>query len=391
MSDWAVLVAAGRGTRAHLDKNKVLYPIQGRCALLRALDAFARAGIFRGVMVVLSATDMEQFQALLRSETDFGLIITSAIGGDTRQQSVFNGLRSLPENADVVCIHDAARPFVSEDILRKSVALAHASGSGVVCTPVTDTVFSIEAGGGSIPLERSRLRALQTPQSFRFEEILAAHRRAARDGFSATDDASLYAKYCADVHFFVPPDAEKNIKLTTKEDFMRFNPLSELRIGSGYDAHRLVAGRPLILCGIHIPHDRGLDGHSDADVAVHALMDALLGALAEGDIGRHFPDTDAQYRGISSMLLLDRVVHLVHARGYVVQNCDVTIVAQRPKLLPHLEQMRARLADSLAIGPACVNVKATTTERMGFEGEETGISAQAVVLLRRQSTGEVCI
>ena len=177
--------------------------------------------------------------------------------------------------------------------------------------------------------------------------------------------------------------AEKNIKLTNPQDFQRLqeNARPEMRMGTGYDVHRLVEGRKLILCGVDVPHTLGLDGHSDADVAVHALMDAILGALGEGDIGRHFPDSDMKYKGISSMLLLEHVMGIVRQRGYRILNADVTIVAQKPKLAPHIPRMRANIAAAMGVDVSCANVKATTTERLGFEGEERGISAQAVALL----------
>ena len=195
----------------------------------------------------------------------------------------------------------------------------------------------------------------------------------------------VYEHAYGSAHLSDAPGAERNVKLTLPEDFRRLRAQNRpaMRIGTGYDAHRLAQGRRLVLCGVDVPHDRGLDGHSDADVAVHALMDALLGALGEGDIGRHFPDSDARYKGISSMLLLEQVMEIVRARGYRVLNADVTIVAQRPKLALYIVQMRENLAAVLGVDVECANVKATTTERMGFEGAQEGISAQAVALLEK--------
>ena len=228
------------------------------------------------------------------------------------------------------------------------------------------------------PLDRAQLRAVQTPQTFDCAKLKAAHERAEAEGFDATDDAALFEHYYGSVRLVTAPGAEANIKLTNPADFEKLSRPA-MRIGSGYDAHRLAEGRKLILCGVDVPHTRGLDGHSDADVAVHALMDALLGALGEGDIGHHFPDSDPAYEGISSMLLLDHVMKIVREHGYGVANADVTIVAQKPKLAAYIPAMRENLAR--ALGTDAVNVKATTTERMGFEGEELGISAQAVALL----------
>ena len=221
--------------------------------------------------------------------------------------------------------------------------------------------------------DRSTLRAVQTPQTFDAQKLIAAHERARAEALAVTDDAMLFEHYYGDLRLVTVEGAERNKKLTTKEDFDALNRPSApaMRVGQGYDAHRLAEGRRLILCGVEVPHDRGLDGHSDADVAVHALMDALLGALALGDIGRHFPDSDPAYKGISSMKLLEHVMGLLRQRGWRVGNADVTIVAQKPKLAAYIPQMRENLADALGIPAEGVNVKATTTERMGFEGRRS--------------------
>lgn len=195
----------------------------------------------------------------------------------------------------------------------------------------------------------------------------------------------LYEHVYGSVHLSTAAGAEANIKLTNPQDFAGLNANSQpiMRVGNGYDAHRLAEGRKLILCGVDVPHTRGLDGHSDADVAIHALMDAILGALGEGDIGRHFPDSDMRYKGISSMLLLEHVMQIVRERGYAVMNADVTIVAQKPKLATYIPKMRENIAAAMGVDLNCANVKATTTERMGFEGEEIGISSHAAVLLNK--------
>jgi len=299
-------------------------------------------------------------------------------GGDCRRRSVRNGLLALPGDAEIVAIHDAARPFVSEDVIRETVESARRYGSGIISTPVTDTIKQVVSGDDVRTLDRSTLRAVQTPQTFSRERICTAHERAEMEMYDATDDAALYEHYYGSVRLVAAPGAEANRKLTTRADFERLSrPV--MRIGSGYDAHRLADERKLILCGVEVSHTRGLNGHSDADVAGHALMDALLGALGEGDIGRHFPDSDPQYKGISSMLLLEHVMKLVRSKGFRVENADVTIVAQKPKLAAYIPTMRENLVK--ALDSDAVNVKATTTERMGFEGEEVGISSQAVVLL----------
>ena len=248
---------------------------------------------------------------------------------------------------------------------------------------LVDTIKQILPSGAVTTPDRNSLRAVQTPQTFNYDQLMSAHRKARAAGVQATDDAALYEYYYGSVRLVTVDGAEENKKLTLKSDFdaLKQREMPLVRMGQGYDAHRLKEGRRLVLCGVEVPHVRGLDGHSDADVAVHALMDAMLGALGEGDIGRHFPDNDPAYAGICSMRLLEKVMEIVEARGYHVGNADVTIVAQKPKLAGFIPRMRENLAEALDVSVDCANVKATTTERMGFEGEETGISAHAVCLL----------
>lgn len=383
MSCWAVIVAAGRGERAGLGRNKVFFPVGGRSVLARCLDAFERCGRFDGAVLVLSEADEAAWEALCAAEGPFPLVKAVARGGATRRDSVYSGLLALPEDAEFVAIHDAARPFVTDAIIEATLESAKAYGSGVICTPVVDTVKQVGADGAVTSLERASLRAVQTPQTFDYKKILAAHRRAQDEDLPVTDDAMLFEHYYGGVRLVTVPGAEENRKLTTKADFDALNAaqVPDVRIGQGYDVHRLVEGRRLVLCGVDISWEKGLDGHSDADVAVHALMDAILGALGLGDIGRHFPDTDPAYEGADSMRLLDAVMAKAREKGYRVGNADITIVAQRPKLAPYIEHMRENLARGLGVDADRVNVKATTTERLGFEGEGLGISAQAVALL----------
>ena len=373
MSVWAVVVAGGRGARAGLGRNKVFFAWKGRSVLSRCLDALERSGALDGAVLVLGAEDFEQYDALCAREGASPLVKRVVAGGDCRRRSVRSGLAALPEEVEIVAV-----PFVSPEAVRETVQSARKWGSGVISTPVTDTIKRVGPDGAVETLDRAQLRAVQTPQTFDCAKLKAAHERAEAEGFDATDDAALFEHYYGSVRLVTAPGAEANIKLTNPADFEKLSRPA-MRIGSGYDAHRLAEGRKLILCGVDVPHTRGLDGHSDADVAVHALMDALLGALGEGDIGRHFPDSDPAYEGISSMLLLEHVMKIVREHGYGVANADVTIVAQKPKLAAYIPAMRENLAR--ALGTDAVNVKATTTERMGFEGEELGISAQAVALL----------
>lgn len=381
MSCWAVIVAAGRGERAGLGQNKVFYKVDGRSVLGRCLDAFQNCGRFDGTALVLSEADEAAWQALSAQEGPFPLVKAVARGGATRRDSVYSGLLALPEDAELVAIHDAARPFVSDAVIDATLESARRFGSGVISTAVVDTIKQVGADGRVMSLDRDTLRAVQTPQTFNYQKILEAHRRARAEELAVTDDAMLFEHYYGNVRLVTAPGAEENRKLTTKADFDALNAAPDVRVGQGYDVHRLVEGRRLILCGVDISWEKGLDGHSDADVAVHALMDALLGALGLGDIGHLFPDTDPAYEGADSMKLLDAVMERVREKGYRVGNADVTIVAQRPKLAPYIEQMKNNLAAGLGVSAERVNVKATTTERLGFEGEGLGISAQAVALL----------
>lgn len=378
MRSWAVIVAAGKGARAGTPVNKIYMPLGEKSVLSTCLDAFARSGLVDGATVVISRDD----EALFAQENRPEFVKYVVYGGDNRQESVYNGLKSVPVGIDLVAVHDAARPFVTKEIIEATLESAAKWGSGVISTPVVDTIKQVGADGRVFTPDRSTLFAVQTPQSFNFKMLFEAHERARAEGYVATDDAALFERYCGGIRLVTAPGAERNKKLTTRSDFMTNAP--DLRVGQGYDAHRLAENRKLVLCGVEIPHVRGLDGHSDADVALHALMDAMLGAAALGDIGRHFPDTDEAYRGISSMRLLVETAEILARAGYRVKNADVTIVAQRPKLAPYMEKMRENVAAALKLDPDRVNVKATTTEKMGFEGAEEGISAQAVVMITKE-------
>jgi 2-C-methyl-D-erythritol 2,4-cyclodiphosphate synthase/2-C-methyl-D-erythritol 4-phosphate cytidylyltransferase len=315
------------------------------------------------------------------------LPVTIVTGGDSRQSSVWNGLCALPEDCTHVLIHDGARCLVDEGTIRHCMASVENHGTGVAAIPAIDTIKQVDADEiVTATPDRSQLRAVQTPQGFTVELIRRAHMSAQQENFLGTDDASLVERLGHPVR--LTEGNRRNIKLTTPEDLIMAESFlcrsfPALRVGQGYDVHRLVEGRDLILCGVNVPHTLGLLGHSDADVAVHALMDAMLGAMALGDIGKHFPDTDERYRGISSMKLLEHVVALLKERHARVTNCDVTIVAQKPKLLPHIPQMQANIASALELPLDRVNIKATTTERLAFEGREEGISAQAICMVEQ--------
>ena len=381
MSVWAVIVAGGSGTRMGMPVNKALAPLAGKTVLERSLEAFD--GLVDGAVVVYRAQDEDAVRAL-------NLRARLVPGGETRQASVLSGLYALPQDAEIALIHDAARPFVRAETIRACIESAKKYGSGVAAVPVTDTIK--RAGQDGVvreTLPREQLWAMQTPQAFRPQELRRAIETLTAQDEAATDDARAM-EACGHSVRLVEGNSG-NIKLTRPEDMelarLRLGESegrAMQRVGHGYDAHRLVEGRKLVLCGVEIPYEKGLLGHSDADVALHALMDALLGALALGDIGGHFPDSDEKYRGISSMLLLKETARILAAQGAAVVNADVTIIAQRPKLKPFIEQMRANVAAALEVPQERVSVKATTTEGMGFEGEGLGISAHAVALVEKK-------
>lgn len=377
---YAIVLAGGSGSRMGAERNKVLLDVQGKPVIIRAMEAFV--GLVDGIILVSRKEDIPDMQAAMEAAQ---LIVTIVPGGESRQASVWNGLCALPEDCTHVLIHDGARCMVDEDTIHRCMASVETYGTGVAAIPAIDTIKQVNADEiVTATPDRSQLRAVQTPQGFTVELIRKAHESAQAEGFLGTDDASLVERLGHPVR--LTEGSRRNIKLTTPEDMIMAEAFlgrsfPTLRIGQGYDVHRLVEGRDLILCGVTIPHTLGLLGHSDADVAVHALMDAVLGAMALGDIGKHFPDTDEQYRGISSMKLLEHVVALLEKHHARVTNCDVTIVAQKPKLLPHIPQMRENIAAALKLPLDRVNVKATTTERLAFEGREEGISAQAVCMV----------
>lgn len=380
---YAIVLAGGSGSRMGAGRNKVLLELRGEPVIIRSVRAFE--GLVSGVVLVSREEDIPVMQSAMEAAK---LPVTIVSGGDTRQSSVWNGLCALPADCTHVLIHDGARCLVDADTIRRCMASVDACGTGVAAIPAIDTIKQVDASETvSATPDRASLRAVQTPQGFSVELIRRAHTAAQAEGFLGTDDASLVERLGHPVRLTLGD--RHNIKLTTPEDmqmaeaFLQSN-FPALRIGQGYDVHRLVEGRDLILCGVTVPHSLGLLGHSDADVALHALMDAMLGAMSFGDIGKHFPDTDERYRGISSMTLLHHVVALLEEHGARVTNCDVTIVAQKPKLLPYIPQMRENVAAALKLPLDRVNVKATTTERLAFEGREEGISSQAVVMVEQR-------
>lgn len=374
-----ILLAAGEGHRMGAGINKVLLKVENKSVVRRSADAFFP--FVDQLILVYHAGELEQMkQELCDLRSEHKIIFVQ--GGSTRQISVFNALKAYPyEDQDIILIHDAARCLVSKEVIEQALHSAIENGSGIPCLAMTDTVkVSYDGRIAEKTPSRSTLFRAQTPQCFKWPVIRDAYLKAEADHHIGTDDASLVEYNGGKV--FMTEGSESNVKLTSPEDMKVFNRQYSFRIGHGYDVHRLTKERKLILCGVEIPHTLGLLGHSDADVAIHALMDAILGALGLWDIGHFFPDTDEQYKGISSMILLNRVMEKVQERESEIVNCDITIVAQKPKLAPYIPTMRQKLAEALGCQDIDVNIKATTTEGLGFEGKEEGISAQAVCLLK---------
>ncbi len=364
----AVLLCAGGSARMGFDK--LLTPIGGKTAIERSMDALVLGGAAEVVFAVSPAT--RAFVEALDCSVQKRIVE----GGETRAHSVKNALDNI-DCADIVAIHDAARCMVSPDTIRQSVQSAEAFGSGVVAGRVTDTIMQLE-GGGVLPLDRSKLVRMQTPQTFQFDLIKRAYDQGNLG--AVTDDCSLYIAAGYEPRFVYTDGEAANEKLTTGADW-QLALANYARFGTGYDTHRLVEGRKLILGGIEIPFEKGLLGHSDADVLTHAIMDALLGAASLGDIGRLFPDTDPAYRGADSVALLEIVVEKIESLGLRVGHADATIIAERPKIKPYADAMRARLGKAMHVAPDFVSVKATTTEGMNDEGKGLCISASAIVSL----------
>ncbi|MBR1708932.1 MAG: 2-C-methyl-D-erythritol 2,4-cyclodiphosphate synthase [Clostridia bacterium] len=386
----AVIVAAGRGTRMHSEKNKIFLPLLGTPIIVRTVRTFKDSGCFEdGIIVVTGENDLEQMHEVL---SRYGLDdVTIVLGGATRQESVSNGIGAVARTTDFVAIQDAARPLITLPILKAAMRMAREKGNATVAVESKDTIKRVDAENRVVEtLNRSDLRVIQTPQIFRLSEILEAH-RTFKNADGITDDAMLMEK--AGKVVYLSEGSPENLKITTPEDMIVAEQIlrkrgeaekkMEMRIGHGYDVHKLVTERDLILCGVKIDYEKGLLGHSDADVAAHALMDAMLGAAAMGDIGYHFPDTDERYRGADSMMLLEEVTRLISEKGWTVSNADLTIICQRPKLRPYIEDMRRSLARHIGVDVERISVKATTTEHLGFEGEGLGISTHAVVMLER--------
>lgn len=395
MTVGAIVPAAGRGTRmGHV--NKAFLNLAGKPVLFWTLERLSAVAELQELVVVVAPAEVAATRERL-SAAGFRKVRAVVPGGEERQSSVAAGLAALSPGVDTVVVHDGARPLVEPETVRAALAELAARGerAGIgVGVPVKDTIKVANEDGRIVDTPpRHRLWAIQTPQVFPRELLQRAHAEAEAAGILATDDCALVERLGVPV--WLVRGSFANLKITTPEDLACAEALLaaarggeerrvQVRVGTGYDVHRLVEGRPLVLGGVRVPHAKGLLGHSDADVLTHALMDALLGAAALGDLGQHFPDTDPTYAGVDSLALLREVVGKVQELGWRVANVDAVVIAERPRLAPQVEIMRERLAEALNCPLGAVSVKATTTEKLGFAGREEGIAAQAVCLLERR-------
>ena len=370
-----LVVAAGRGRRFGGEVPKQYLDLAGRPVLRHSLAAYAANPQVDAIRTVIHPDDRQLFDA---AASGLG-VLEPVPGGNSRQDSVRLGLESIASLApDIVLIHDGARPFIDAGTIGRVIAALDRHSGAIPAVPVADTLKR-EGEGGLIDgtVDRAGLWRAQTPQGFRFPDILAAHRAVA--GEELTDDAAVLERAGLAVALVMGDEA--NVKITTTSDLDRarraFDGPGDFRTGNGYDVHRFKAGSGLWLCGVQVPHDATLEGHSDADVALHAVTDALLGTISAGDIGRHFPPTDPRWKGAASHQFLAHAAKLVAGLGGRVVNVDVTIICERPKIGPHRAAMQARLAEILGLRQDRVSVKATTTEQLGFTGRREGVAAQA--------------
>lgn len=370
---WVIIGAAGTGKRMKAALPKQFLTIGGKTILASTVEKFLASPLTDEVVITASSDYVDKVEEILRDD-GISSRVSVTEGGQERQDSIMKGLQFIKEKGcsedDIVLVHDGVRPFVSEDLIERVVVTVWEKGAVIPGVMPKDTIRDRKQG----TLDRSQLVLVQTPQGFRYGLLMKAYKKAMAQGFYGTDDAGLVERLGEKVE--IVEGEYENIKITTPEDLKMEN-----RIGHGYDVHRLVEGRKLILGGVEIPYEKGLDGHSDADVLIHALMDSMIGAAAMGDIGKLFPDTDDSYKGISSMILLDRVCQALRDKGFSFVNVDVTVICQRPKLLPYIDEMRKNISDALGIDIGRVSVKATTTEKLGFAGRGEGIAAEAVSLL----------
>lgn len=371
----AIVVAAGKGLRVGGDTPKQFRIWRGKPLLRHSVEALRSAGADPLVVVIAADAQADAAEAL------GGVVgVQFVTGGATRQDSVRNGLEALDDAAPQrVLIHDAARPDLPSEVIARLLAALDNHPGAIPVLPVVDSLaVAGDSGLMAGKAERESLRRVQTPQAFRFADILTAH-RIWSGVTNAGDDAQVLTDSSGSVALV---DGDERLrKITFAEDFVDTDATPAFRIGQGYDVHRLEVGEELWLCGVQIPHDKGLSGHSDADVALHAITDAVLGAIGAGDIGTHFPPSDPQWAGARSARFLEHAVNLARDAGYKIGNVDLTLICEAPKIGPHRTAMRSAVAQIMGTPESAVSIKATTTERLGFTGRGEGIAAQAIVLM----------
>lgn len=386
----AIVLAAGQGKRMLTGRNKQFLIVDDKPLIIHTLSVFDQDDWCEELVLVTNEKERSQMEQLL---TDFPIQqeVRLVDGGAERQNSVYAGLTVVENRGVPVFIHDGARPFVSQQLLHELAETAREKKAALLATPVTDTIKRKSATRLET-LDRSTLWAAQTPQAFSYDLIKLAHEEAKKRGYYGTDDASLVERLDREVA--IVKGSYDNIKLTTPEDLHKaeaylsnqrkgkVEDVPMFRVGQGFDVHQLTDGRPCIIGGVEIPYEKGLLGHSDADVLLHTIADACLGAIGEGDIGKHFPDTDPTFKDADSGKLLQHVWKMVKDHGYALGNMDCTVIAQAPKMAPYIEQIRDNIASLLRVEVGRINIKATTTEKLGFTGRKEGIAAQASVLLQ---------
>lgn len=386
----AIITAGGIGRRMGSSTPKQYITLHDRPIIIHTLTTFQATGFFKQIILVVPADQLEPTKRLLQEyQADANCEVIS--GGASRQDSVRNGINALRPEITHVSVHDGVRPLTSPELIKNCLEAAYAFGAAISAIPVKDTLKkSSDKRQIEQTVERSHLWRAQTPQSAKVSLLQAAYQKAEALNFTGTDESSLLELINCPVTLV--EGSESNIKITVPEDIPMAEAIlnaqqpyaiQEIRTGHGYDAHRLTSGRALVLGGVTIDHPTGLLGHSDADVLTHALCDAILGASGAGDLGQHFPDTDRQYKDANSLMLLKTVMDLCHSAGFQLGNADITVIAQKPKLAPYIEAMKENLAEVCGVPVTSINIKATTTEKMGFTGREEGMSCHAVVLIRR--------
>ncbi len=408
-----IIAAAGSGRRMGGGIPKQYGYLGGISILARTVRAFADQKEIHQIIIVTNQDFIDRCSRELKSLKLMDKVSDILPGGQERQDSIYEAVRRLSDDVEIVLVHDGVRPFVTGDLIKRTIEAAKQHGAAVAAVPTKDTMKMVEDNYLTKTLDRRCLYSVQTPQGFQKELLVRAYEEAFQNNYYGTDDAVLVEQIGEKSH--VVRGDYYNIKITTMEDIVFGEAIlggqiemgdniktavpydtricseaifrsetDEIRVGTGFDVHQLIHGRKLVLGGVELPFEKGLLGHSDADVLLHAIMDALLGAAAMGDIGRHFPDTDESYRGISSLFLLGRVGKLLKEHGYLIGNIDSTVIAQRPKILPYIKEMKRRISEVLDLEENRINIKGTTTERLGFCGREEGIAAQASVTIKRR-------